>query len=72
MDEKEIGIRLQLLQLAKDIVEVNSLAEAPTTGARVGQVRVVPRYSIDQVLTTARRLYDFVTSDQAKEENVAA
>lgn len=63
MDITAVQIRLEVLKLAKDITEVNSIQERETAGP---QRRVAyPQYSVDDVLKSAERLYDFVVTEKA-------
>lgn len=68
MDIQEIQVRLELLRLAKDITEVNSLNNQAPAGSAHRQM--LPRYSVDEVLVTARRLYEFVTAEETEKTAV--
>lgn len=59
--------------MAKEITEVNSIGSAKAQEDSQSQLRlsrqpVYPSYTVDQVLVTARRLYEFVTADQQEEK----
>lgn len=59
-------LKLEVLKLAKDITEVNSLTEQAQPGSP--QRRVMPHYTVDQVLVTAQRLFEFVAAEEGAEK----